>query len=122
MKNVLEKALLQQINKRSKSEYLFYSSKSKGLKAISEYPKSIGRILDTLFNNVKEEGEERIVPYTFRHTFANLLLQVHKVPIFDVSAMLNHASVETTIKNYIEFNNESVIKDLECFEAALIAS
>jgi len=114
----LEKAIRKQAGKRSRREYLFYSDASKGMKQLSEYPRSIKRALDKLFNEGFEEGEERITPYTFRHTFANLLLQVHKMPVFDVSKLLNHASVQTTVDNYVNFNHDSVAPELDRFEKA----
>jgi integrase len=115
----LEKAFRRQMSGRSKKEFLFYSEESQGLKQLSEYPRSIKRILDKLFNQGLEKGEEKVTPYTFRHTFANLLLQVHKVPVFDVSKLLNHASVQTTIDNYIDFDHENVARELDRFENAL---
>ena len=115
----LERAFRRQMSGRSKREYLFFSEESKGLKQLSEYPRSIKRILDKLFNEGLEENEEKVIPYTFRHTFANLLLQVHKVPVFDVSKLLNHASVQTTIDNYIDFDHENVARELDRFEKAL---
>ena len=117
----LEIALKQQIEDRNRSHYVFYSSLSAEIKAMSEYPSSIKRILDKLFNDFKEEFEERIVPYSFRHTFANLLLQVHKVPIFDVSKMLNHASIDTTIRNYVKYNTSSVEESLNTFENSIFS-
>jgi integrase len=117
----LYKLLLEITSERARSEYIFKSNVSKGKKPLSEYPREIGKELNILFNDNALEGEERVVPYTFRHTFANLLLQVHKMPIFDVSALLNHASVETTIKNYITFNNDSVAAQLEIFGEKLIS-
>ncbi len=118
----LEKALREQISKRSKREFLFYSKKSKGLKQLTEYPRSITKIFDKLFNKDLDEAEERVMPYTLRHTFANLLLQVHKVSVFDVSKLLNHASVQTTIDNYIDFSHDNVGQELEKYEKALINS
>lgn len=116
----LESALLKQSETLSRDNYLFYSNDVN--KALSDYPSSIKRTLDKLFNDFKKDGEERIVPYTFRHTFANLLLQKHRVPIFEVSALLNHASVKTTIDNYITFNHDLVVKDLMLFESSINAN
>ncbi|WP_456433135.1 tyrosine-type recombinase/integrase [Nitratifractor sp.] len=118
----LAKAIKKQAGSRSKKEYLFFSESSKGKKQLAEYPRSIKRVLDKLFNESLEEGEERITPYTFRHTFANLLLQVYKMPIFEVSQLLNHASVQTTIENYVSFDHESVASQLDVFEKALTGS
>lgn len=89
-------------------EYLFYSSISMGNKPMSEFPNAIQRLLNHMFNTNIEKHEERVVIYTFRHTFANHLLQIKKLPIQDVSHLLNHASIETTRKNYIHMINENI--------------
>ena len=114
----LEEAIKRQSEDRKRDNYLFYGD-SNADKQMSEYPSSIGRVLNKLFNDYKKDGEERIVPYTFRHTFANLLLLEYKVPVFEVSQLLNHASVQTTIDNYITFNHEHIAKDLMAFESGI---
>ena len=113
----LEEAINIQSEGRRRDNYLFSSDSND--KQMSGYPSSISRVLDTLFNDFKKDGEERIVPYTFRHTFANLLLLEYKVPVFEVSQLLNHASVQTTIDNYITFNHEHLVKDLMAFETGI---
>lgn len=89
-------------------EYVFYSAKSKGVKAMSQFPREIGRLLDKLFNTDLRKDEERVVLYTLRHTFANILLQEKKLPLAEVSYLLNHASIQTTIENYINIKNENI--------------
>jgi len=105
---------------RKRNEFLFYTKETQGKKILSEYPRSINRTMDKLFNQNLEEGEERVVPYTLRHTFANLLLQVQKMPVFDVSQLLNHASVQTTIDHYIDFDKDLVEKELYKYEDLLL--
>lgn len=109
--------LKKQIGDLKRQDYVFFNGDPSI--AYSSYPSSIQTILDKLFNVEKDKSEERIVPYTFRHTFANLLLQVHKVPVFEVSQLLNHASISTTIEHYITFNHDLVVKDLNHFENAI---
>lgn len=90
----------------------------------SKFPVSISRVLDSLFN-FNDEGkqirQEKIVPYSLRHTFACLLINDVKMPIYEVSKLLNHASVNTTVENYVTHDLE---KSRESFEnyAHLITS
>jgi len=95
---------LKQHKKGRGNDYLFYSSKSAQKKPMSEFPREIQKLLDELFNRV--DDDERVVVYSFRHTFANILLQVKKVPIQEVSHLLNHASIQTTIDNYINMEDQ----------------
>ena len=44
---------------------------------------------------------------------------MHKVPVFEVSQLLNHANISTTIDHYITFNHDLVVKDLNHFENAI---
>lgn len=91
----------------NKRKFVFFSNRTKGEKAMcSEFPEAIGDLFDKLFNYIK--GEERVVPYTLRHTYANTLLQVKHMPIEKVSYMLNHANIQTTVKNYIHMIDENV--------------
>lgn len=96
---------------RPNQEYLFSSKRTEKGKPLQELPRVIQTILDRLFNKNKI-GKDRIVPYTFRHSFAtNLLLGIEEngieivkpVPIFKVQRLMNHADVSTTIKNYSKF-------------------
>lgn len=109
--------LKKQVEDLKRQDYVFFNDDPSV--AYSSYPSSIQTVLDKLFNAEKDEDEERIVPYTLRHTFANLLLQVHKVPVFEVSQLLNHANISTTIDHYITFNHDLVVKDLNHFENAI---
>lgn len=109
--------LKKQVEDLKRQDYVFFNNNPSV--AYSSYPSSIQTVLDKLFNAEKDKDEERIVPYTFRHTFANLLLQVHKVPVFEVSQLLNHANISTTIDHYITFNHDLVVKDLNHFENAI---
>lgn len=94
-------------------DYVFQNEKGE---PYFKFPVSISRVLDSLFN-YNEEGkqirQEKIVPYSLRHTFACLLINEVKMPIYEVSKLLNHASVNTTVENYITHDLE---KSREAFE------
>ena len=91
-----------------KNKYIFYSRVSKGIKSISGFPKEIKHLIHKLFNQELEDEDEKVVIYTFRHTFANMLLQVKKLPVAEVSHLLNHASIQTTTENYIHMSNDYI--------------
>jgi len=110
----LQKLMQKHTSKRKKDEYVFFNENP--LVYLKSYPKSIKRAMNFLFNNDKDESEERVVPYTLRHTFANLLLHVRKIPIDQVSRALNHSSVTTTEKHYITRSDQELKEEISDFE------
>lgn len=94
---------------RSNSEYLFYSEFTNKQRPLPKIPDYIGNTMDKLFNH-NRFGNNRIVPYSLRHTFATNLAKgienknggydVFPKPLVLISKLLNHANVETTEKNY----------------------
>lgn len=104
--NKLADELKEIYNKKNK--YIFYSRVSKGIKAMSGFPKEVKHLIHKFFNQELEDEDEKVVIYTFRHTFANMLLQVKKLPVAEVSHLLNHASIQTTTENYIHMSNDYI--------------
>ena len=75
---------------------------------MSRFPKEVKHLIHKFFNQELEDEDEKVVIYTFRHTFANMLLQVKKLPVAEVSHLLNHASIQTTTENYIHMSNDYI--------------
>ena len=106
--------------RKQKDLYLFYNNKKgQGEQSLKSYPRPIKRILDNMFNKNSKE-EEKIVPYSFRHTFANILLHYKNVNVFYVSKLLNHADINTTIKNYLTYNTEDTKEILQNLEEEIV--
>ncbi|KIM07404.1 MAG: hypothetical protein KU38_10540 [Sulfurovum sp. FS08-3] len=57
------------------------------------------KIMDDLFNQDLDikDTKNRVVPHTLRHTFASQLV-IHNIPIFTVKSLLNHSSIEMTMR------------------------
>lgn len=57
------------------------------------------KVLDELFNKGLDVGDSknRIVVHSLRHTFASLLV-IAGTPIFDVMKLMNHSSIEMTMR------------------------
>jgi len=96
---------------RKNYQYLFYTRRTKGQTKINQFPREIGKLMNKMFNEHVYESNEKVVPYTLRHTFANILIQVKKLPVLEVSHLLNHASIETTIKNYLSLDTNNIDSD-----------
>lgn len=100
------KTLKEKNPKLNSDDYLFTNPKTND--AYVRFPKTISVVMDDLFNqNLGEiEEKDKIVPYSLRHTFATLHINEFKTPIYEVSQMLNHASINTTLKHYVTYNIE----------------
>lgn len=105
----LAKELSSFIEDRDKDEYIFYSEHTQKIKKLPRLPRYISNVMNKLFNE-NRHGNDRIVPYSLRHTFATNLVKgvydlngnliIRPLPLLQISKLLNHASVETTEKNY----------------------
>jgi len=61
--------------------------------------RKLKKIMDELFNRDLDikDTKNRAVPHTLRHTFASQLV-IQGVPIFTVKTLLNHSSIEMTMR------------------------
>lgn len=122
---VVENEIIKFFGDRNPSHYLFFSELTKGLKPIPAAPRYVHRFMSEMFNKNKT-GSNRIVLYTLRHSFATNLLNgikdskgfwlVEPLQIYEVSKLLNHASIETTIKNYVKHNEKNVLQAMNGYE------
>lgn len=107
----LVELLKEQVKGRDGEEYIFYYRKP--LVYLKNYPVSVKSAIKKLFNEGLHKGEEKVVPYTFRHTFSNILIHTRNVPIDRVSRALNHATVTTTEQNYLTRDTQEMQEDIE---------
>ena len=73
--------------------------RSKELYSSRKIQRRLKKVLDELFNKGLDVGDSknRIVVHSLRHTFASLLV-IAGTPIFDVMKLMNHSSIEMTMR------------------------
>lgn len=114
----LQEILKKEVKERKGSSWVFEGKTPK--EHLKRFPESISKGMDFLFNKDKDKNEEHIVPYTLRHTFANLLIHIKNIPIDRVSRMLNHASVHTTEAHYLSRSVQENHADIQSFEDMIL--
>lgn len=114
----LQEILKKEVNKRKGSGWVFNGKTSE--EHLKRIPESISKVMDLLFNKDKDKNDERIVPYSLRHTFANLLIHSKKIQIDRVSRMLNHASVHTTEAHYLSRSVQENQGDIQSLEDMIL--
>lgn len=127
----VELELLSFIGNRDKNEYLFFSNNTKRVKKLPNLPEYIAKTMNTLFNK-NRFGNDRIVPYSMRHTFATNLARgikdkegkyiVFPKPLLHISKLLNHANVETTERNYAHCTIEDSMDSVTAYGGVLSIS
>ncbi|MGB6328257.1 MAG: site-specific integrase [Halarcobacter sp.] len=125
----VEREILSYIQGRNdKNEYLFYSIHTQKKRPRPVLPDYIGDTMDRLFNEDRF-GNDRIVPYSMRHTFATNLIKgvrnddgsykVYPTALLVVSKLLNHANIETTEKNYAHCTISDATNEINAYGSLL---
>jgi integrase len=78
----------------------------------SAIQKMFKKIVDPLFNLglSTEDRKNRVVFHTLRHTYCSLLA-INNVPIFTIQKLVNHKSIESTLR-YAKLDNSSMFKNI----------
>ncbi|MFY1068595.1 tyrosine-type recombinase/integrase [Enterococcus sp. AD013-P3] len=83
--------------KYSDDTYLF-NSRTADMAIGKEY---IVEVLNKFYRNFKDENINRITVHGMRHTFASQLYHNSAMNLYDISLLMGHSNVQTTIKYYI---------------------
>jgi len=111
---IADKKVLKNLEELSLSfnsnEYILYYEDPR--KKLSEIPRPLKRIVDELFNQDLEALDlDRVYFHTFRHTFASLLVQ-NGVGIYIVKKLLNHHSIQSTMR-YAKFAPDNGLAEVQ---------
>ncbi|KAB7889583.1 tyrosine-type recombinase/integrase [Poseidonibacter ostreae] len=118
------------IKDRSLDEYLFFSDKTQKVRILPRTPDYLADTINDLFNK-KRYGNDRIALYSLRHSFATNLVkgrqnketkewEIMPVSIFKIQKLLNHSTIETTIKHYAKFSPDFVMDAISSYEESFI--
>lgn len=114
------------IEGKHKNKYIFSSEKSRVHNTkLERTPDYLTETINTMFNK-NRYGNDRIVVYSFRHSFATNLAkglknengEWIKVPtsIFQIQKLLNHSRIETTISHYTHTTISDSKDTIDSFE------
>lgn len=115
---------------RNSDEYLFFSDNTKKVKILPRTPDYLADTINDLFNQ-NRYSNDRIALYSLRHSFATNLVkgrqnketkewEIMPVSIFKIQKLLNHSTIETTIKHYAKFSPDFVVDSISSYEESFI--
>jgi len=118
------------IKDRNLDEYLFFSEHTQKVKILPRTPDYLADVINEMFNK-NRFGKDRLALYSLRHSFATNLVKGKKnelknewdimpVSIFKIQKLLNHSTIETTIKHYAKFSPDFARDSITAYEESYI--
>jgi len=101
---------LHQIKKEHENKYILNYENFKediAQRTYNQIYKRLAKIMDNEFNKEDTDKEDRVVPYTLRHTFGTQLA-LNGVSIYQIMELMNHKNIETTMR-YAKLSPQSSI-------------